>query len=125
MIKIYWVHDESSSCGWVESERMADIICNTPCVDIVDEACYNSRVAGGSEVCEPVELWLIPPNDRMLLWEHYRSLKAKLDSLGAMVQNDGICIRQNYADIKGLEDNLISGITGFVNLVTRVPEPVK
>lgn len=123
MSKIYWQHPESDSCGWVETERMAEILSTQPCVDTyISEELYDQRVAQGFTVCPPTENWLLDEKDRQALWDHYQQLKTKLDTLGAIVQNDGVCMKTNAAEMNLLAENISDGVRGFVNFAHRVPK---
>lgn len=114
--RIYWQHVESGCCGYVESERMAELLANNVCDTHISEELFNTRVSQGHEVVEPKSVWLVPEEIRKECFVRLSNLEFNLAEIKAFYQNEGSCFMAHKEDMKKhisqinreLEDILVS-----------------
>ncbi len=55
MVKYYWVHDESECCGYEYDQDIIDEMLKEPCVSLVSEEIFNSRIEKGYPMTKPTK----------------------------------------------------------------------
>ncbi len=126
MAKEYcWMHAESDTVGWCETEEALELMLDNCLVDHIPEELFNQKVAEGYSVGEPAGIWIVDEATRKQAFEHIGELEAKLGSLKAIVQNKGVCIKASHPIMLGLTENIKDGVDGFVNTVVRNVREVK